>query len=459
MTTGTSIEMVDPKSLLVSANVRKDVVLLPAFLESIKEHGVLVPIVVDRTAAGLEVVDGQRRTLAAVEVDLADVPVWVTAPLENDQERIIEQLVVNMHREDVSEKDTRDAIADLALFDMKVPAIAKKLGIDSEFVQQSVVVSKSAAAKELLASETVRFDMALVVAEFEDEPEQQKSLLELIANGRQWDVRARAQEFHDAAEATPLVTALEENGVTVIQEPDYNQSDPQSVSRLYTDEKLTKQVSDLLHEEIVTLAGDGLCAFVSFTWEGHQNRVPKIGYAIKGWEALGLFSRYSGGVSKATTPAEVEAEKVARRLARETTKSWVAASALRIEFLQDLVKRKALPKGWEPFVIARLLDSNVSGSGPWRMTLAILGLKEPADSYSQRSTVEKHLQKAPTRALHIGLAAYLGNVEGGYEFDRKGWDQAATKPYLLQLEKWGYVLSDVERTSAGYTIETVEGAA
>jgi hypothetical protein len=130
-----------------------------------------------------------------------------------------------------------------------------------------------------------------------------------------------------------------------------------------------------------------------------------------------------------------------------------------MEFLQDLVKRKALPMGWQPLVIARLLDNDIGGSSPWRMTLAILGLEEPSDSYSQRSTVEKYLQKAPTRALHIGLAAYLGNVEGGFEFDRKGWAQAATKPYLLQLEKWGYVLSDVERTAAGYTVETVEGAA
>jgi len=458
MTAGTSIEMVDPSTLLVSANVRKDVVLLPSFLESIKEHGVLVPIVVDRTEAGLEVVDGQRRTLAAVQVELADVPVWVTSPLENDQERIIEQLVVNMHREDVSEKDTRGAISDLALFDMKVPAIAKKLGIDAEFVEQSVVVGKSAAAQELLASKTVAFDTALLVAEFEGEPEQQKSLLDLIENGRQWDVRARAQEFRDVQDAAPLLSVLKEGGLTVIEQPDYNQSDPQSVSRLYTDEKMTKPLADLLHEDLVARVGNTLCAYVYFTWEG-QNRVPAIGYAVKGWQAIGLFSRFSGGVSKATTPEEVEAEKDARRAARETTKSWVAASALRMEFLQDLVKRKALPMGWQPLVIARLLDSNVGGSGPWRMTLAILGLKEPAAAFLQRGTVEKHLQKAPTRALHIGLAAYLGNVEGGYEFDRKGWDQAATKPYLLQLEKWGYVLSDVERAAAGYTGEAAEGAA
>ena len=459
MTAGTSIEMVDPSTLLVSANVRKDVVLLPSFLESIKEHGVLVPIVVDRTEAGLEVVDGQRRTLAAVQVELADVPVWVTSPLENDQERIIEQLVVNMHREDVSEKDTRDAISDLALFDMKVPAIAKKLGIDAEFVEQSVVVGKSAAAQELLASKTVAFDTALLVAEFEGEPEQQKSLLDLIENGRQWDVRARAQEFRDVQDAAPLLSVLKEGGLTVIEQPDYNQSDPQSVSRLYTDEKMTKPLADLLHEDLVARVGNTLCAYVYFTWEGQNNRVPKIGYAVKGWQAIGLFSRSSRGVSKATTPEEVEAEKLARRAARETTKSWVAASALRMEFLQDIVKRKALPMGWQPLVIARLLDNDIGGSSPWRMTLAILGLEEPSDSYSQRSTVEKYLQKAPTRALHIGLAAYLGNVEGGFEFDRKGWAQAATKPYLLQLEKWGYVLSDVERTAAGYTVETVEGAA
>ncbi len=49
-TPATSIELVDPASLLVDLNVRHDPRLDAAFSASIKELGVLVPIVAVRTA-------------------------------------------------------------------------------------------------------------------------------------------------------------------------------------------------------------------------------------------------------------------------------------------------------------------------------------------------------------------------------------------------------------------------
>ncbi len=66
-TPATSIELVDPASLLVDLNVRHDPRLDAAFSASIKELGVLVPIVAVRTAEKqLRVRFGHRRTLAAV---------------------------------------------------------------------------------------------------------------------------------------------------------------------------------------------------------------------------------------------------------------------------------------------------------------------------------------------------------------------------------------------------------
>jgi ParB family chromosome partitioning protein len=63
-----TVELLDPNTLLVDLNVRHAARLDQAFLASIKEHGVLVPIVAARTAAGgVRVRFGHRRTLAAVE--------------------------------------------------------------------------------------------------------------------------------------------------------------------------------------------------------------------------------------------------------------------------------------------------------------------------------------------------------------------------------------------------------
>ncbi|WP_336296691.1 ParB/Srx family N-terminal domain-containing protein [Arthrobacter antioxidans] len=66
MTTPTTVlEHLDPTQLTIDANVRADVRLDPEFLASIKQHGVLQPVVAHRTEAGVYVLYGQRRTLAA----------------------------------------------------------------------------------------------------------------------------------------------------------------------------------------------------------------------------------------------------------------------------------------------------------------------------------------------------------------------------------------------------------
>lgn len=66
---------VDPATLIVSANVRAEVHLDKPFIASIRDQGVLVPIVARRRNDQLQVVLGQRRTLGAVEAGRALVPV------------------------------------------------------------------------------------------------------------------------------------------------------------------------------------------------------------------------------------------------------------------------------------------------------------------------------------------------------------------------------------------------
>lgn len=46
------LEMIDPTTLTIDANVRADVQLDKAFLASIKEHGVIQPVVAHRTDSG-----------------------------------------------------------------------------------------------------------------------------------------------------------------------------------------------------------------------------------------------------------------------------------------------------------------------------------------------------------------------------------------------------------------------
>jgi ParB family transcriptional regulator, chromosome partitioning protein len=74
--TGT-LEHLHPTTLLIGGNVRDNVALDPQFVASVRKHGVLQPITAIRTNAGIEVHDGQRRTLAAREAKLDTMPVYV----------------------------------------------------------------------------------------------------------------------------------------------------------------------------------------------------------------------------------------------------------------------------------------------------------------------------------------------------------------------------------------------
>ena len=74
-----SLEQLDPTTLVIADNVRLDPRLDKQFLASIRERGVLEPVVGHRTPDGTVVVEyGQRRTLAAREVGQATIPVIVS---------------------------------------------------------------------------------------------------------------------------------------------------------------------------------------------------------------------------------------------------------------------------------------------------------------------------------------------------------------------------------------------
>src|SRR6266700_4472357 len=95
-----AVEHVDPASLLIDINVRTDTSLDKDFLASIRDLGVLVPIVAVRTEHGsLRVRYGHRRTLAAVEARRGSVPVIVANGDDADAAaRIVSQWHENEHR-------------------------------------------------------------------------------------------------------------------------------------------------------------------------------------------------------------------------------------------------------------------------------------------------------------------------------------------------------------------------
>src|SRR5579862_8424655 len=73
---------------------------LAELAESIREHGILEPIVVARTPAGFQIIAGERRWRAAKVLGLQRVPVVVK---ETTPQRMLEMSIVeNVQREDLN---------------------------------------------------------------------------------------------------------------------------------------------------------------------------------------------------------------------------------------------------------------------------------------------------------------------------------------------------------------------
>lgn len=102
---------------------------LAQLASSIREHGVLQPIVVRASGDGYQLIAGERRLRAAHNAGLAEIPVRI---VEFDDQQVLEAaLVENIQRSDLNAIEKAIGFKDyLDRFGMKQEQLAERLGID-----------------------------------------------------------------------------------------------------------------------------------------------------------------------------------------------------------------------------------------------------------------------------------------------------------------------------------------
>lgn len=148
------LEHLDPAALVIETNVRTEGLILDAeFLESVRTHGVLIPVLGWRDTDGtLHVRAGQRRTLAAREAQVASIPVYVVQA-EDDSTAVwvVEQLVENEHRQTLTDTDLVAAWQQLTLEGLTVASIARRIGTKRDQVAAGLTVATSQTARRYWA--------------------------------------------------------------------------------------------------------------------------------------------------------------------------------------------------------------------------------------------------------------------------------------------------------------------
>jgi ParB family chromosome partitioning protein len=434
-----TIEHIDPNEIQVETNVRTIVKVDPALVASIREFGVLEPVVCRRSEDGtVSVRMGQRRVLAAREAGRATVPAYIVEGDDSTVTRLVEQFAENEHRADLTEPERAAVFQQLSFEGLSVPQIAKQTGVKKAVVEAGIKVAESEFAAKIATKHEVTLDQAAALIEFEGDKEAVARLVGYAEDApeqfahelqRQRDNRARAEVV--AAECAKLTEA----GFTILESrPDsYYDKERISIRDLVTAEGEPVTVEDLA---TVTPKFAHVRSYYTSDLD--------VAYFVtdpKGWgfKKVSANGNVSGGMN--------DEQKAERKTLIANNKAWDSAEVVRREWLATFLSRKTLPKDATAFVAVGLTRHRTDVASALaagnRFAAVLLGLPEP-EGYWSPSPVDTYAEQ-PGKAAHATLAIVLAGME--LATGRYTWRNPSSTAvrYFAQLAAWGYPLSEVEQ--------------
>ncbi|MCO4253370.1 ParB/RepB/Spo0J family partition protein [Pseudarthrobacter raffinosi] len=435
MTATPTLEWLDPATLTVDVNVRKDAALTPSFVASIKEHGVLEPVIAHRKDDGtVHVLMGQRRTRAAVEAARPLIPVMVMDSPE-EAERIVTQVVENIQRSALTEADEADAYHQLSLIGVSAAQIAKKTG-RTKITVEDALKAKSTDAGTAALGKGCTIEEALILAEFENDTDATEELESVIADEPDMlhHVAQQLRDRRDRAEAlAALIAELEAAGKTIVEDAGH-----------YPDEE-NLYVSAARRADGEEATDEDANAFViTSDYRGEHHAKP----VIIGWQELGFTAkheRYDGGTTAQKGPMTDE-QKAERKTLIENNKAMLSATTVRREWVAALLARKQAPKGWQYFTVHAITHHPETASGyEGEVATDMLGVKVEESNAWAWNPLRDHVAKTTTRPEVTLIALICAGYEKTIAKDSWRSPHQSHRDYLNQLVLWGYTASEVEQ--------------
>lgn len=433
---------IDPNALTLETNVRSEAALTPEFISSIKQYGILTPILVQRDETGaLRVRSGQRRTLGSIEAGQHTIPAYVVEATGDEGRRIIEQMIENDQRTSLNDTDRAAAFQQLSLIGLTASQIARKTGTKKERVNAALVVVASPTASAALSAHNLTLEEAAVLAEFESDDEAIATLSQTLAEQPEMfahQVQILRDDRDRALLTADLLASLAEAGVTVIERPAYDDRKAKALTDI-TD-PATEGNGPITPDEHATCPGHA--AYLITGWDD-----PAVRYACTDVTGNGHLARYSNAPATPTptTPEQAAEQTAERRLVLANNKAWRAAESVRRDWIAGFTKRRTAPKDAAVFIAQALSTvtsaiDKASMQSAHRTACTWLGVADRA------ALLDLIAKATPARAQVIALALILAAIEDVTDVHTWRHPSTSTRTYFSALARWGYTLSDVEAT-------------
>lgn len=201
------IDLLQPNPLQPRGIIASD--SLQDLIDSIREHGIIEPLVVAKTPAGYQIIAGERRWRASKLAGLTTVPVVVK---ETTAKGMLEMAIVeNVQREDLNPIERAQAFQRLIEeFGLTSTDIAKRIGKSESYVSNTMrLMALPDAIKDGLISAAISEGHARAIAGLGDVKlmvEAYKTILAENASVRRAEDLARRMK---ANEKRPLVTRVQ----------------------------------------------------------------------------------------------------------------------------------------------------------------------------------------------------------------------------------------------------------
>ena len=153
---------------------------LDELAQSIKQHGILQPLVVARVGNAYQLIAGERRLKAAQILNLKEVPVIVRAATDRDKLEL--SIVENIQRRDLNPLETANSYQRLIEeFGLTVEEVGQQVGKHVSTVTNFLRLLKlPIVIKEALAQEKITFSHAKLILGYQGKEEQIKIFKEIL---------------------------------------------------------------------------------------------------------------------------------------------------------------------------------------------------------------------------------------------------------------------------------------
>lgn len=169
---------------------------LEELVESIREHGIIQPLIVTRTASGYELIAGERRLRSAKKLGLTEVPVIIRRA--DEQKKLEWAIIENIQRSNLNALELAQSYKQLAdEFNLTQEALAKRLGKPRSSVANILrIMSLPEEIQKAIGEGVITEGHAKVLMGLDSEVKQQQLFKKILAN--QMSVNEAMQETRRA---------------------------------------------------------------------------------------------------------------------------------------------------------------------------------------------------------------------------------------------------------------------